>query len=318
MHSNFFEITVSTYNDKKEKQYSVAPFFQLLSSLASPISKETELYNEVKNIVNNFGKTKASNLLKTQKQICFVKNIIEGSSKPNISNLDISLFVILAIENQYSNNSLSIERINKKYCLDRNDYRRQIAKLQNLNFSVYKFSEKEFYDQLPVFDYLYQDGLYIDYKFSDFFNGLILASGKTYMLPFSMLTSQRIERNAIYSLGQLFLSINNSSQKQIKSDEFYEFETTFSLKDFYEFCGIEFKDYRLDSLKDYTFDMLNAFITNFDIKSIKIGAQKVFGYNEFLPPSNQLFEAKKYFKSKKIFFNSILSIIFEQKDLPDV
>lgn len=317
MHSNFFEITVSTYNDKKEKQYSVAPFFQLLSSLASPISKEIELYNEVKSIVNNFGKTKASNLLKMKKQICFVTNNFDGSSKPNISNLDISLFFILAIDNQYSNNSLEINRINKEYGLDRIDYRRQIAKLQNLKFSVYKFSEKEFYDHLPVFDYLYQDGLYIDYKFSDFFNNIILSSGKTYMLPFSILSSKRIERNSMFSLGQLYLSLQKTVQKQIKSDEFSKFKITFSLKDFYEFCGIEFKDYRLDSLKDYTFDMLDAFISNFDIKSIKIGDKKIFGYNEFLPPSDQLFEAKKYFKSKKIFVNSIITIIFEQKDLPD-
>ena len=318
MHSNFFEITVSTYNDKKEKQYSVAPFFQLLSSLASPNSIEIELYNEVKYIVNNFGKTKASNLLKVKKQICFVTNNMFASSKPNISNLDISLFVILATENQYSNNSLLTENINKKYYWDRDDYRRQIAKLQNLNFSVYKFSEKEFYNQLPVFDYLYQDGLYIVYKFSDFFNRFILASGKTYILPFSLLTSQRIERNSIFSLGQLYLSIQKSVQKQITSNEYSEFKTTFSLKDIYEFCGIEFMDYRLDSLKDYTFDMLDAFISNFDIKSIKIGDKKIFGYNEFLPPSDQLFEAKKYFKSKRFFVNSILTIIFEQKDLQEV
>lgn len=308
MSVNFLELTCSTYYEKGQKKSFEAPFFQILRSFASAKERELTGYRTVKNILKNNGKTKASKMLRNHRKTCFITNSFTTSEKNSTSNLDVSLFIVFALENKYKNNTLSIKSINTKYSFDRPEFTRQIAKLQNLKFACYKFSDKEFYDDMPVFDYVYQKGSIIEFSFSDFFNELVLAGGRTFRLPATILTSLRNERNAIYSLGQIYISLFYSVQNYISKKESLQLSITFSLKDYYDFCGINFKEIRFDKLYDCTVETLLSLKASFEILNI-------FFDNKNLPLSKQAFNRKEYFDRKSQLINSEVKIVFEQKDL---
>lgn len=307
MSVNFFELTCSTYHEKGQKKSFEAPFFQILRSFASVKESELTGYRTVKNILTNNGKTKASKMLRNLRKTCFITNYFNSSEKKSISNLDVSLFIVLALENKYKNNTLSVEAINTKYSFDRPKYTRQIARLQNLKFACYKFSDKDFYDDMPVFDYVYQKGSIIKFGFSDCFNELVLAGGRTFRLPSTILTSLKNERNAIFSLGQMYISLFPSVQNYISKKESLQFSITFSLKDFYDFCGVNLKQFRFDKLFDLTIETLLSLRASFDILNIIMN-------NKILSLSKQAFNRKDYFDRKSQLINSEVKIVFDLKD----
>ena len=174
MCANFLKLTVSTFKKQKYNGRLNLPLFQLLSSLSSEPHVEIKRYEEVKRIVDNHSKIAASNLL-TGNKTCFATNYFyNATDRKIVTNLDVSLLLVLVLENRHRNNIITVDQINDKYKFDRPEYTRQIKKFKELRFAVYKFSEREFYDNLPVFDKLKQTDNIIEFVFSRDFQDYFL------------------------------------------------------------------------------------------------------------------------------------------------
>ena len=314
---NFLKLTVSTYAGKINGLYKI-PLFQFVSSFASDPITEIQKYEDVKKIVKNYSKIDASNLLKGFSKTCFATNSFHNTKENmTVTNLDVSLLLILINENRFLHNTITINQVNNKYSFDRPEYRLQIAKLCNLKFSIYRFAERDFYENLPVFDYLFQKGDLIEFRFSEKFKDFIFAGGKTIKVPISALTSTRGESNAIYTLGQIYISSISKVQNYFQNPNAGKMSVEFSLRDLLEFCGLNFKLIKFHKLAEFTYDMIHDFARinsieedeDFSVNSIIIKK-----YDELMEfPDNSKYFIN-LFSRKNELIDSIIEITFNQRD----
>ena len=311
---DFLKLTVSTYAGKYNGLYKI-PLFQFVSSFASDPITEIQKHEDVKKIVKNYSKIAASNLLKGFSKTCFATNSFENTDL-RVSNLDISLLLALINENEFIENTVTINQINTKYSFDRPEYRRQIAKLCNLKFSIYRFAEREFYENLPVFDRLSQTGNRIRFIFNSNFKDYFLSSGKSLRLPFSALTSTRGESNAIYTLGQIYISSISKVQNYFKNPNAGKTSVAFALNDLYEYCGVKLGIIKFQQLAGYTYDMIHDFakINSMEDEDFSVYSIVIKKYNASFEFPDNAESFKSLFARKKELIDSIIEISFDQRD----
>lgn len=266
MQGNFFEITGSIYI--KRKDVARFPLMQLMRSLVSTShEKDLVAYQSVKDCVDSHGEVKASKILGTLENTCFVTQKDKGV---NYCNTHLIIFLMLLILNFNNQKNVSLDFLENEFGFFNTNFKKYLKELNKIKCCYYDFSQRQFYDNIAVFKDLSLKNDFLTFDFSFTFKNTFLKSGKKIFIPKSLFRCIGKDRNGLTVMSFLNIFLEQRVQNTIaKKDEYLEIPIKFGIQEYLKLCGINVNK-RFYDIKRYLTTTLLKLLEEESIKKIKI------------------------------------------------
>ena len=266
MQGNFFEITGSIY--RKRKDVARFPFMQLMRSLVSTShEKDLVAYQSVIDCVDSHGEVKASKILGTLENTCFVTQKDKGVK---YNNTHLIIFLMLLILNFNNQKNVSLDFLENEFGFFNTNFKKYLRDLKEIKCCYYDFSQHNFYDDIAIFEDLKLKNEFLSFNFSFVFKNTFLKSGKKIFIPKSLFRCIGKERNALNVMSFLNIFLNQRVQKTIaNSEEYLETPIKFGIQEYLKLCGINVYE-RLYDIKRYLTTNLLKLLEEESIRKITI------------------------------------------------